>query len=177
MKWYGDRQAHGMETALYQGLQKAAAYGRTSIVRAISKPSRVGGGGRRRPGRGKHKGRPMRFNRSKPGKPPKRDTGKLAQSIFWSADRRMLMATVGTKKKYGVYLELGATVPSRMPRRKRYMVFGVGDRWIFTRQAAGFKLAARPYMLSTLKSKRRRIEQLIFGTARGYMARGGVHIG
>jgi len=193
-KWYGDQQARGLEASLFRGLKKAAAYGRTSIVRAISKSARAGGGGRRRPGKGKRKGRPMQFKRSRPGQPPRRDTGKLAQSIFWSADRQMLAATVGTKLKYGVYLEKGAVIPSRSPKRKKYMVWGAKEGggvgrdirgrfkagkgwWVFAKEAKGFHLAPRPYIESTLVSKKRRIEILVFSEARAFSARGGVRFG
>lgn len=118
----------------------------------------------------------MQFSRSRPGQPPRRDTGKLAQSIFWSGDRTRMMVVVGTKKKYGVYLEKGATVPPRVPKRKRMLVFGVGGKWVFTRYAAGFRLAPRPFVLVTLKKHKQRIEQIVMGSGKKAM-QGAVTIG
>ena len=82
------------------------------------------------------------------------------------------MVVVGTKKKYGVHLEKGATVPPRVPKRKKFLVFGVGGKWVFTRYAAGFKLAPRPYLLATLKRKKATIEHIVM--SRGKKAMSGV---
>jgi len=122
-------------------------------------------------------GKAMQFNRSKPGEPPRRDTGKLAQSIFWSADRQLLMATVGTTLKYGVYLEKGATIPARTPKRKKVLVFSVGGDWVFAKRAKGFRLQKRPYCYSTLKRKQMQIANLIRSETMAFSARGGARIG
>jgi len=177
IRWYGDRQAKGLEEALFYGLMRAAAHAEREVKKAISSPSRTGGGGRRRPGRGRNRGKPMRFSRSKPGQPPKRDTGKLLQSIQSSGDRRAMMAVVATMKKYGVYLEKGANVPPRVPVRKRMLVFGIGDRWVFTKFARGFRLAARPYLWATVRRERAAIAAIIQREAQAFSAKGGVTIG
>jgi len=122
-------------------------------------------------------GKPMQFNRSKPGQPPKRDTGKLARSIFWSGDRQRLMVVVGTKVKYGVSLEKGAYIPARRPKRKKVMVFGYKGKWVYTMKAKGFRLKKRPYLWRTLKRNRRRLKRLILSEAKAFSAKGGIKIG
>ena len=54
--------------------------------------------------------------RSKPGNPPKTDTGRLVNSIFVDIEQteRGLSVRVGTNVKYGTYLEFGTrTVQAR----------------------------------------------------------------
>lgn len=45
--------------------------------------------------------------RSKPGEPPRKQTGRLRASVTYEADEKALTARVGTNVKYGKYLELG----------------------------------------------------------------------
>ena len=61
-------------------------------------------------GRSKKTGRYARVYgaaRSKPGEPPRKQTGRLRASVTYEIDERTLTARVGTNVKYGRYLELG----------------------------------------------------------------------
>jgi hypothetical protein len=128
----------------------------------------------------------MQFNRSKPGQPPKRDTGGLVRSIFASASRGELAATVGTTLKYGVALERGASIPARRPVRKKVMVFAGHPRihlavggsivsrawdWIYTRYAEGFRLRKRPYIWATIGANRNKLAAVQWRPVRDYMRR------
>lgn len=44
---------------------------------------------------------------SKPGEPPRKQTGHLRRSVTYEVDRENLTARVGTNVTYGKYLELG----------------------------------------------------------------------
>lgn len=52
--------------------------------------------------------------RSKPGEPPRKQTGHLRRSYTHVTDRKELVAYVGTAVRYGLFLELGT---SRMAAR------------------------------------------------------------
>lgn len=167
-RWYGREAARKLEEGVWRGLQRASEYARTLIVREISKSGRVGGGGRRHPGYGLTKGgrkrkagAPMHFSRSRPGQPPKSDTGRLRRSIFRDGDRRRLRAVVGTTLKYGVYLERGAHIPPRRPRFKKVLVFAANGQWVYTRFASGFRLRRRPYLVRTVAKHRRKLSRVI----------------
>ncbi len=106
-----------------------------------------------------------------------------------------MLGVVGTKLKYGVYLEKGADVPARVPRRKKYMVWGrpktgkgpargakgrfVADpsQWVFAKRASGFRLHPRPYIYVTLKRNEKKLGLVVLKEARGYVTSGGVRIG
>ena len=45
--------------------------------------------------------------RSKPGEPPRKQTGQLRASVTYEYDEKTMTARVGTPLKYGGYLELG----------------------------------------------------------------------
>lgn len=149
IKWHRSAEAK-VRVAAGRGLRKAAALARSRIVRAISKSARVGSGGIRTPMKGA--GPPMMFQRSKPGEPPRADTGKLRQSIFWSHDAARMAATVGTTLKYGVTLELGQK--SRKPvvaKRKKTLAFGYQGRWVFPKVSHPKPIKKRPYVVATVQ--------------------------
>ena len=59
-------------------------------------------------GTGRVKGMPAGpIERSKPGEPPRKQTGRLRGSVTHEVDAKALDARVGTNVKYGRYLELG----------------------------------------------------------------------
>jgi hypothetical protein len=149
-----------VRAAAGRGLRKAAALARSRIVRAISKSARVGTGGIRTPVKGS--GPPMQFQRSKPGEPPRADTGKLRQSIFWSDDKARMVATVGTTLKYGVTLELGQK--SRKPvvaRRKKTLAFGYKGRWVFPSVSHPKPIKKRPYVVASVEKNMADLRQAI----------------
>ncbi len=165
-RWYGPQVARRIEAAAFRGLRKAAAHARRRIVQRISLSASVGRGAvSPTPG-----GRPpRRYQPSRPGEPPRARTGKLRQSIFDSADRGAMAATVGTKLKYGVYLERG-TGPSLIePRRKRALVFGgwvssAGGMkwgWVFTGRVYHPGIRPRPYIRTTIEQERARLFRII----------------
>ena len=60
------------------------------------------------PGTGKVRGqRAGPVVRSRPGEPPRKQTGRLRGSVTYEVDERALRARVGTNVMYGRYLELG----------------------------------------------------------------------
>ncbi len=167
VKWFGAQVDARTRTALFAGLRKGVSYARTQIVRRISTSSRVGGSGARHAKKGARP--PMQFQHSKPGQPPRRDTGKLAQSIFGSQDKTLMMGRVGTTLKYGVALEVGTRPHTIRPRRKKVLAFGVGGKWVFSRGVAHPGMAKRPYLLSTVRMHKVQINSIIINTARARM--------
>jgi len=185
IQWYGHRVSAQMQADL-KGLRLATSYCRKRIVLVISKSSRVGSGARS-PGPGV--GPPMRFEHSKPGQPPRADTGKLRQSIYGQVHRERMLGEVGTTLKYGAGLEKGTKAHTIVPRRKRFLVFGVArggqtsfrrggrtqrrDRdavtgrfvarshWVFARRVRHPGTKPRPYIFRTVQRNRQRLMALI----------------
>lgn len=182
IRWRGRQATAEIQNATFRGLKKAASWVEGTIKkRVISRSSRVsGGGGARSPRRGARK--PMRLMHSKPGEPPRTDTGKLRQSIFSSSDRRQMLAVVGTALKYGVYLELGTRPgPPIVPRRKKMLAFGGIDAsgqwgWVFARRVRHPGMRPRPYMWKTVRGNRRKIMAIIRAQSTRAL-RGRVHLG
>jgi hypothetical protein len=46
-------------------------------------------------------------DRSRPGEPPRKQTGQLKQSVTYEVDEKAMEGRVGTNLDYGKYLELG----------------------------------------------------------------------
>lgn len=167
--WEGKRFNARVQDALFAGLRKGVDFARGEIVRRISRSSRVGGSGVRHPQKGA--GSPMQFQHSKPGEPPRRDTGKLAQSIFGKESREIMEGFVGTTLKYGAMLERGTRPHTIRPKRKKMLAFGIGGKWVFSRGVAHPGTAKRPYLLSTIVMRRELINAIIIGTAKSILRR------
>jgi HK97 gp10 family phage protein len=56
---------------------------------------------------------------SKPGQPPRKQTGRLQGSITYEIDPAKMTARVGTNLIYGKYLELGTRKMAKRPWLKR----------------------------------------------------------
>ena len=127
--WKGDKLLKKFEKNLERGIRVASSFLRKQVVRAINVPFRSRGGEtiRHNPTR---RGTP-----SKPGEPPRVDTGQLRRSIFMivrKTGKGRVVGFVGTTLKYGKYLEYGTR-----------------------------RMAARPYLRTTLAKHRKRINRLI----------------
>lgn len=154
---------------------------RGAIVRRISVSARTGSGGTvyaetaaRRKRAERDPGPPVEHQPSQPGQPPRRRIGKLVQSIFGYHQRAGLFGAVGTKVKYGVFLELGAKRGPVVPKRKKALAFGLGGQWVVVRRVKGATILARPYIWDTVKKMKSRISATIFKHVKTEMAKGGV---
>jgi hypothetical protein len=159
IKWSGaaDKQ---VRKAAAIGIETAASKLRTLIVKRISVSSRGAGRGTRSPG--PNAGPPMKMNPSKPGQPPHRDTGKLAQSINYSSDRSKALATVYTTLLYGVVLERGQTTRSPVvAKRKKTLAFGFNGVWVFPKVAKPKPIKKRPYFISTMSKNRKGLMNIV----------------
>lgn len=189
IQWYGKQVEATVRKGAYRGIQRASATARKMIVRKISKSARgAGSGGARSPRKGSKKA--MKLWHSRPGQPPRSDTGKLKQSIFWSASRSKMLGSVGTRLAYGAHLERG-TKKTRIirPKRKKVLVFpgwvsvagrgkaGTGARsqwgWVFAKRVQMKPLKARPYIWVTVKRHRGRLSRQIFAEIQKTMRAGG----
>lgn len=56
---------------------------------------------------------------SRPGEPPRKQTGHLRRSIAYEVDRTNLVARIGTNLAYGRYLELGTRRMAPRPWLRR----------------------------------------------------------
>lgn len=102
---YTDRSLADIEKATEAGLERAALYVENKIPLTMPKNPRVEGG---QGGWIKHFGN---LARSKPGRPPMQQTGRLARNIISGKISRLRYA-VGTRKgfgsaPYGFYLDQG----------------------------------------------------------------------
>ncbi len=171
VKWFGPQFTARTNAALFAGLKKGVSFARGKIVLEISTSARANVPKKNRGARNPKKGAkpPMQFARSKPGEPPRRDTGKLAQSIFGSQSKALMMGRVGTTLKYGAFLEVGTRPYPISARRKKSLAFGFKGKWVFPRSVKHPGIAKRPYLLSTVRKNRVQINSIIISTARARM--------
>lgn len=103
--WHGDELQRIVSDAMRQRLQTAGEVVRAAAVRSISQSVRrlhAGQGPVTRVRRGRRR---AVIQRSRPGEPPRTDTGSLRKSVFLAV--RHDRAYVGTPLRYGLYLEVG----------------------------------------------------------------------
>src|SRR3712207_4912965 len=100
IQWYGDGFERMVREEMRKRLAVAAEGVRAEVVKSIRKSvfeSRAGSNGRRF----------FRLVRSRPGEPPRAETGTLMKSIFYHVDPDENRAIVGTTLDYGAWLEVG----------------------------------------------------------------------
>lgn len=105
LDWHGDEALAHVRARAVRGLTRAAI---TVARRAKELLSVAGTAVRSKGGRGKRKGsRVYGAVRSKPGEPPRKQTGRLRAAVTYEVDAATLTARVGTNLPYGKHLELG----------------------------------------------------------------------
>jgi len=87
-KWFGDQARAFVHRRAANGLRKLTVAVETRAAMLLS----VQG---------------SEIDRSKPGEPPRRQTGKLQRSVYSQVDEETLEAFVGTDDPVGTYMELG----------------------------------------------------------------------
>lgn len=107
LEWHGDDAKRHVRGLVIKGLYRAAIV----VSRRAKELLNVAGTARQR-GRddktGRFKSRLVYgANPSKPGEPPRKQTGHLLQSVAYDVDEGALTARVGTNVEYGKHLELG----------------------------------------------------------------------
>jgi len=168
IKWYGDAVNAEFNAKAKAAMRIVVQVVRSGIVRRISTSARAGGmggpKGRRSP---KRNTKAMRFNHSKPGQPPHKDTGTLARSIFGQVDPvgwhgGVIVGRVGTTVKYGAYLELGVKKSRTVTaKRKKTLAFGYNGTWVFPKVSHPGPIAPRPFIHSTIKMMRPQIHSIL----------------
>jgi hypothetical protein len=93
MAWFGDQALDQIHIECLEGLAEAAIVVRRRAVQLISIP----GTGREGTTAG----------HSKPGEPPRKQTGNLRNHTDYEVDSQSSEARIGTNVPYGRYLELG----------------------------------------------------------------------
>ena len=97
VKWHGDEALKHVRARGIQFLTKAIL----AVERRAKKLLSI-------PGTGRSKGRTAGpITRSKPGEPPRKQTGQLRGSVTSEVDEATMKARCGTNLPYGKYLELG----------------------------------------------------------------------
>ncbi len=102
LDWNGAKAEEHIREAAIQYLNRASAIVLTRAKELLSIP------GTAQSIRAGHKGETVYgAARSKPGEPPRKQTGRLRAAVASEIDESTLTARVGTNVKYGKYLELG----------------------------------------------------------------------
>lgn len=137
LDWRGDEALAHVRAAAVKALHRAAIVCKNRAKELLSVAGTGRGNGPARRGKG---GRFMAtVVRSKPGEPPRKQTGRLRASVAHEVDEATLTARVGTNVVYGRHLELGT---------KR-------------------GLAPRPWLRRALAEVAARIEQILAGGPAG----------
>jgi hypothetical protein len=106
--WYGVPLTAAIDKAMNTRLKAVGALGKRAAVIKISTPFRGAGEERRY--------QPKRTGAaSEPGDPPKRDIGRLAQSVIWTHNASAMTVVIGTAVNYGFWLETGTTKMEARP--------------------------------------------------------------
>lgn len=103
--WYGDEAMEQVRRRAAGWLTRAAI----TVSRRAKELLSVPGTAQRPRSTSKHRKRSRIYGavRSKPGEPPRKQTGRLRASVAYEVDEATLSARVGTNVVYGKYLELG----------------------------------------------------------------------
>lgn len=97
VEWHGDEASRHVRSRAVRFLYRAASWVQTRAKQLLSIA-----------GTGKVKGKRVGpVERSKPGEPPRKQTGRLRASVQKEVDAESLTARVGTNVEYGRHLELG----------------------------------------------------------------------
>lgn len=166
LTWRGGQVAANFHVAANRAMRYVVVYLRAAIVRRINVSARAGGAkGARRPGKSR-RAKPMRFDHSKPGQPPRKDTGTLVRSIFGQVDPKgwhkgRVVGRVGTTVKYGAFLELGTKPHTIAAKEKKTLCFGYNGKWVYPKAVQHPGMAARPYIHSTVKANRSKIRAIL----------------
>lgn len=105
LDWYGDEAVDHVRSRIVARLHRAAIVVKNRAKELLSVPGTGRGNGPARRGAG---GRFVAMIvRSKPGEPPRKQTGRLRASVAHEVDGASLTARVGTNVEYGRHLELG----------------------------------------------------------------------
>lgn len=101
--WHGDEAMDHVRRRAVQGLIRACILlsRRARELLSVAGTSKAGGGG------GRGGATVFGADRSAPGEPPRKQTGRLRESVAYEVDERALEGRVGTNVPYGKYLELG----------------------------------------------------------------------
>lgn len=105
VRWHGDEAIEHCRRRAVQFLTRAAI----EVTRRAKELLSVAGTAQRaRATKGHRKGsRIYGAVRSRPGEPPRKQTGRLRASVTYEVDEASLSARVGTNVEYGKHLELG----------------------------------------------------------------------
>lgn len=105
VEWHGDEAKRHVHARAVRFLHRAAitVKNRAKVLLSVAGTGRV---------KGKKAG-PV--THSRPGEPPRKQTGRLRASVAYEVDEASLTARVGTNVEYGRHLELG-TKKGILPR-------------------------------------------------------------
>lgn len=201
IKMYAKQCDKAIMDMAFRGLLAGGEHLRNELVRTVSKSSR----GMKMSGRGispKRGGKPpIKLWHSKPGEPPRANTGKLRQSFYMRGNRSRLEVRIGTRMMHGIYMEKGTKGPYMIrAKRKKTLAFGgwvmkkaeaggkagvhgpklrkgLGERmewgWVFPKKVTHPGVKPRPFFRSTIIRNQSRITAIIARAVGG----GGYRIG
>lgn len=107
VNWHGDAAMDHVRKRAVGWLNRAAQTISRRAKFLLQIPGTAVSLGRARGGKGRKGSRVLGAVRSRPGEPPRKQTGRLMDSVTYEVDEQALEARVGTNVKYGKALELG----------------------------------------------------------------------
>ncbi len=80
------------------------------------------------------------------------DKGNLRASINYKISKDSVIFF--TNVKYASVHNFGKSVPDRVPKKGKYLVFKIDGKTIFTKKAKGFKMPTRKFMYISKKARK-----------------------
>lgn len=98
--------------------------------------------------------------RSRPGEPPRRQTGQLRASVSYEIDLKNLAGRVGTNLKHGRYMELGVKGGRLIVARGRSLVNPETGQFFGKRVRQG-QIKPRPWLKPTVQKQMAKVEAIL----------------
>ena len=143
-KWDHDTFMAGIQDVMRVRVMMLAEHLRNKVVKNISAPSRTMG-------------------RSKSGRFPRADTGRLRNTIFRRFKNKGLTAQVGTNLNYGLWLEYGTKAKVIFPKKGRFLswIDPTSGKRIYARKVMRGPIKGRSFLRRTLWEERSYVKRFL----------------
>lgn len=172
VRWHGPDVNRRIREGLLQNLERAAITLKNEVRRVLSRPGRTGKVTRAgRQAKIKNRsvsrrygltGRLLGFTvRSRPGEPPRKQTGDLRRRIAHEMDKPSMLARVGTNLKYARYLERGVRGGKIIRPRSKKGLANQQTGQFFGKQVRQGAISPRPFLRPTLERLRSQLQNIV----------------